>query len=120
MHATLDVWTDEADTFFVCPEPDGRASLTFRGAGRVSVSMTAARLRRLRDVISGYLEIGPAGEPDGSVDYVDIVPAEAVVDTDDLLDSIASSYEVRRGGWQGDPTEEELAIGRRNCPREVP
>ena len=60
--------------------------------------------------------------PDGSADRRDIVPAEAVadsppeiVDADELLATMAESYDVRRSGWDVAP-----AVGRHNCPGEVP
>lgn len=121
-------------------EPDGYPVIRIKPPGitaeEVVIFPTLDRLRRLRDVIGAYLAAHdePASpvearasrraldEPDGSADRRNIVAAEAVVDADDLLESIATSYDVRRDAWEDDPDEEEdrrLGIGRRNCPKET-
>ena len=83
------------------------------------------QLRMCRDVLSRWL--AEHDTPDGSADRRDIVPADVViaaeavtdspreiVDADELLATMAESYDVRRSEWP-DP-----ATGRRNCPGEVP
>jgi len=92
-----------------------------RGAASVRLFFSSVdQLRMCRDVLSRWL--AEHDTPDGSADRRDIVPAEAVadsppeiVDADELLTTMAESYDVRRSGWDVDP-----AVGRQNCPGEVP
>lgn len=61
---------------------------------------------------------GPRFFPDESAAIA--AATGAVVDADELLSSMASSYEVRRGGWEDDPSVEELEAAGRSCPGQVP
>ena len=105
--------------------PDSRLVLEIGGNRGVPARIfaTPAKLQELRGVIDLWLYEHAA--IDGSADRADIVPlpAEAVVDFvdfDEMMASMAESYDVRRAAWEGDATATELATGRRNCPREVP
>lgn len=78
---------------------------------------TLDQLEAIAGAIDRYIHDHDLG-PDGSIDYVDIVPAEAVVDADDLLAGMASDLhvEAKRDEFYVPPIE----VGRRNCPKEVP
>jgi hypothetical protein len=142
MDQHTDVFVDDGDQI-VCrhslseQRPQGYPVVEILGGDRaasVRLYPTRARLERLREVIGAYLAAHPArghdrrdimGPPADEETAEYPLPAEAatgaVVDPDELLHSMASTFEPRRLAWDGDdPTEAEVVQAMRIRPREVP
>jgi hypothetical protein len=123
------------DSIVCHPTDEGDVDLTIRSdrePGRLTITGTFADLRRLHVVIGSCLAVfdtaeaarlRPVAEPDGSTDWVDIVPAEAATGGGDHRCPVCDGFTAEADRLHAEAATEwepDIATGIRNCPGEVP